>query len=499
MILTVGHPQTQAQDTCDHIEDTRVDKPKKPTPEFPLFPHPNGKWAKKIHGKTRYFGPWNDPNGALERYEAWLKLHAEQASIPVLARPAKPGAIEKPKKPYPEFPLYAHASRRWAKTIRGITRYFGPWDDPQAALDKYLRERDDLYAGREPRQQDTNGLTVKELVNRFLYAKELELHDGKIEQRTWDDYDDICGRLLGFFKHNPYVTDIQPEDFRKLAVYLRKGKRRQAGASTQYNNITRARVVFNFAWDDRLIPAPVNYGKGFRKPSSKELRAARNKKPRKDFRAKEIRALIDAAHPQMKAMILLGINCGLGNTDCAKLHRQALKLKRGWLVFPRPKTEVPRRCPLWQETIDAVKAVLRHRKEPKDAAFANLVFLTRLGAPWTSKCKKGDSPITKEMAKLLKKLHLERLGRNFYGLRHTFQTIGEETNDLIAVDFIMGHTPKSDDMRSVYREKMKKRRLLRVTAHVHKWLFNDNKPLATADALAVPETAKTSAEPTGGS
>src|SRR5262245_23477985 len=54
----------------------------------------------------------------------------------------------KPAKPYPHFPLYAHATRRWAKKIRGRTHFFGPWSDPDAALDKYNREKEALHAGR---------------------------------------------------------------------------------------------------------------------------------------------------------------------------------------------------------------------------------------------------------------------------------------------------------------------------------------------------------------
>ncbi len=59
--------------------------------------------------------------------------------------------IDNPAQPYPDFPLVPHIAGVWAKKIRGKLHYFGPWDDPDGALQKYLELNDDLHAGRTHR------------------------------------------------------------------------------------------------------------------------------------------------------------------------------------------------------------------------------------------------------------------------------------------------------------------------------------------------------------
>ena len=69
--------------------------------------------------------------------------------------------------------------------------YFGPWSDPDGALKKYLEQREDLHAGRKPREA-TEGLTVKELCNRFLNAKQALVDVGELSPLTWSDYKRTC-------------------------------------------------------------------------------------------------------------------------------------------------------------------------------------------------------------------------------------------------------------------------------------------------------------------
>ncbi|MBS0201248.1 MAG: hypothetical protein JSS49_00005 [Planctomycetes bacterium] len=224
---------------------------------------------------------------------------------------------DKPAKPHPDFPLFPHATKRWAKKIRGEFHFFGPWRDPQGALEEWLRVKDDLLAGRKPR--DT-----------------------------------------------------------------------------------------------------------------------------RDLASEDIRTVLDAADVHLKAMILLGVNAGYGNNDCATLTRAAIDLKNGWLSYARPKTGVSRRAKLWPETVAASKASLKKRPEPHSEDDAEYFFITKYHNSW-SKNTTGN-PVSLVFRRLLDDCSLHRSGLGFYSLRWSFETVAGETLDQPAVDLVMGHTPLAGDM-----------------------------------------------------
>jgi integrase len=376
---------------------------------------------------------------------------------------SNPTAATKPNKPHPDFPLFAHATGRWAKKIRGRMCYFGPWDDPDSALNKFLEQKDALHAGRKPRDDD-DGVTIKELANRFLNAKKTLMTNGELSPRTWAEYKTATDLLIANFGKQRLVADVDADDFATLRNRIAK----KWGPHRLANTIQYVRSVFKYAYEAGMIDRPVRFGPGFKRPSKKTVRLHRAKQGAKLFTAAEIHELMEASPPTIKAMILLGINCGFGNNDVGKLPLPALDLENGWVNYPRPKTGINRRCPLWPETVDAILDAMHARPAPKDRSDAKLVFITKYGQSWAK--DSSDQTLSKEFGKLLRTLDINgRVGLGFYTLRHTFRTIADESKDQPAVDFVMGHA--RDDMASVYRERIGDERLRAIADHVRKWLF----------------------------
>src|SRR5262245_9486487 len=394
-----------------------------------------------------------------------------------------PGAAakaSKPGKPYPEFPLTAHPAGYWCKKIRGKLHYFGPWADPDGALAKYLEHKDALHAGKTPRL-DPGTLTVKDVANAFLNAKQRAVEAGQLSARTWADYRAIMDMLVGGLGKRKPVAALDPEDFAALRAKLAK----KNGPPRMSTIVQVIRCAFKFVYEAGTLDRPMRFGPEFKRTSKKTLRLHRAKQGAKLFAAEEIRWMVNGAlvpgenGPELaragvplRAMILLGINCGFGNADCGNLPLSAVDLEAGVIDYPRPKTGIPRRCTLWPETVQAIKDALAKRPDPKDAADAGLVFITKYGQSWSKTDNSG--PLHHELRKLLDGLGINgRKGLGFYTLRHTFRTVADEARDQPAADFIMGH--ESPHMSTVYRERISDERLKGVADHVRAWLFPPQK------------------------
>lgn len=446
------------------------------------------KLAKQYHPDAN---PDNDD--AVERFKeitaAFEALHGTGVAERPSKRTTKSNTVRKnfvPPKPYPEYPLTPHPGGKWMKKIKGKIHYFGRWGHilngvmvrlPDDGVDEALAQYEAEVQGiHHPQlaQAQRDQLEVRHMCESFRLHKQALLESGEITPRTYDEYLATAMRLYKFFGRTRVVDSITPEDF----VRLRSSIAKQWGPHRLGNEVVRIRSVFKHAKKSDVVPET------FKKPSHKVMRVHREERGDRYFEKAELHKLLNNAGVQLKAMILLALNTGYGNGDMGKLPIKAVDLEGGWVKFARPKTGVARRCPLWPETVAALRASLAERETPRSKEDRHLFFITPDGhrcvrlSTTTSKNEDGDKvakhipvdAVGTTFGKLLKKLKLnDRQGRSFYSLRHTFRTIADGAMDQVAANSIMGHV--DDSMPGTYRHHIDDARLQAVVQHVHTWLF----------------------------
>lgn len=242
----------------------------------------------------------------------------------------------KPTKPHPDYPLFPHRNGQWAKKINGRLLYFGTWDGPDQALVSYNDNIAHILSTGRKKPTDGDGGNVADLCNRFLTYKRSQLESGEIGQRSFDDYHAACSQLIDTFGRDRNLDHLTPDDFRGFRNALSKCKNGNNRSLVSLKNLVgRVRVVLNFGFDESLFskPRPQVVGKAFTMPSKRALKRERQAKPKKLYSAEQIRLLLEyeTVSTQMRAMILLAINGGYGNEDCAQLCITSIDFDRGWI------------------------------------------------------------------------------------------------------------------------------------------------------------------------
>ena len=207
---------------------------------------------------------------------------------------------------------------------------------------------------------------MADLCNRFLTAKLRKRDADELSPRTFSEYKEVTDLLVNKFGKTRLIDDLAAKDF----AGLRAGLVKRWGPVRLANTITRIRTVFKYGTDNGLIEKAVRFGTEFVKPDRATMRRHRAKSGPKMLESEQLRLLLDAlegkeavlrcaepshgekqekvtlpANPQLRAMVLLGLNCGFGNTDIANLPMKALDLKSGWVDFPRRRPGSPGAAP----------------------------------------------------------------------------------------------------------------------------------------------------------
>lgn len=380
---------------------------------FPLFLHKgSGQWAKKIKGKTRYFG--TDKNQALEK---WKSEQAIEAGT--------------------EAPKGGNGA-----TIAELGNVYAD----------YLRRA--LEAGE---LSDRTAAEYQKSIARLVTIVGSDCRASKLKPI---DFGKVKEKL---------ATPIKlSEDSTRYGG--RKVKRR--AVTTVAIDIRNIRVFLNWCYKQEHIAAPPRYGDEFTPVTRKALRRKRVADGPKDLSREDILAIIAKCRPAMRAIILLGINGALGNQDIADMKLSKLPKLKGdvWLDLPRGKTGAPRRFPLWPETIEALKAYLVWRPAAAGRANKDRLFITKNGLSWVR--QEGELRTDSIGTQFAKAKNAAGVARgSFYDLRRTFRTRAASVRDREAIDFVMGHVANANDMGAVYTQWIEDDRVRAVVNHVRQWLF----------------------------
>ncbi|HJN07075.1 MAG TPA: hypothetical protein QF564_00165 [Pirellulaceae bacterium] len=163
--------------------------------------------------------------------------------------------------------------------------------------------------------------------------------------RTFADYRATCKSLTAMLGRDATVSKLEPHRFREVIDTI-AAKRNVIGTA---NEVSRIKTMFKCCVLEGLLDGEPKYGPDFRQPKAKSIRAHRARQPAKAFSTTELLATLDECGVHLRAMTLLGVNCGFSNSDCSTMPLDAVNLETGWVDFARAKTAVERHVPLPDE------------------------------------------------------------------------------------------------------------------------------------------------------
>ena len=227
--------------------------------------------------------------------------------------------------------------------------------------------------------------------------------------------------------------------------------------------------VFKYGTNNGLIETQFDSAPRSSDRGKRILRAGPAKRP-DDVRSGGIADDHRHCRSTAKAMILLGINCGFGNSDVGKLPNQRWTSDADGFISPA-ENSVDRRCPLWPETIAAIQGCNCRSDRRQRIAESRQVGIHH------------------EVWRAVGEGYSRQSGRQGISQaagRHKAASTGPRVLSLAAHlrddrRRVAGpgggrshHGPRRQSMAAVYRERISDERLQAVVNHVQEWLFAES-------------------------
>ena len=331
----------------------------------------------------------------------------------------------------------------------------------QLSLFDLLDEKNDRVAFVSPQQW-----TIEQLCERYYQFK---LTDG-----CSGCFLDSAKRHLVYFREwlkrygfNPASEKLSDLNSAVLSDYRQMlADNSKISVATANLYIGHVRMLLFWAEDIHgLSHPPMGVIRKFRKNRSKKSHG--RQQDRSAISWDELEKLFSAAGVVDTALLLLGLNCGFGNTDIGTLKLCDIDLEAATVSHARPKTGVERNFILWPETVEILKAYIKdHRGKPVNQEVAGLLFIGKRGNPFCferidpdGKFRRSDA-IKNRFIRLYKKAGVQRpYGRGYYAMRHTHATlIGIGSNDLREVQASLGHLTFTQ--QEIYRHDRKEKAII---------------------------------------
>lgn len=433
-----------------------------------------------------------------------------------------------PAWPYPDVVrLYAHPSGQWCRKYTlpsGHRRpfYFGVWSNPAAALADWRRRDAAIRAGTDtgPTHASTpRTITLLQLSRLWLRSMKdrsggpsglspstINTHRAaiKVALDILDPHN-AADRALPDAQRRPSrrADTITIADFDRLARHII----RTYSPHHVQHIVVAVGAMYRWAAKRDLVPMP-NLGDELSRPKKSVKRGHRRNASRPPYTPAQVRAMLAASDPLLRACILLFANMSQGAADIARLRASSIERRihdttpgltppAQWarLVDIRSKTKTDMAAVLWPETMAAIVAA-RDRKpttrgnapHPTLAANPSLLLTDERGRPLVHPSSTGNSTIDNIGVRFRRMMRRLRTGAPelfpsdsataFYHLRHTFASAAERMGDRPDREtrrLVMGHTGVHD-MDEVYIHTHGWEPIERLCAGMRSWLFEAHAP-----------------------
>lgn len=203
-------------------------------------------------------------------------------------------------------------------------------------------------------------------------------------------------------------------------------------AHTARNIIKNVQAFLTWADDMELIQLPRKFDRIFSVSVKKMQSDNERAKGKTTWTVDEIRRVYEDGSKNVRAYILLMINCGYTAVDISTLRAEHLKEKDGWIIRHRNKTGCDQSHKLWPETVAAIAKARQQSGE--------WVFRTQDGNPlvWLNETTRMDS-VRSAIQKVTRKLEIK--GKAPKHLRKTGATlIAKQYGNAVAQQYL-AHSP----------------------------------------------------------